>query len=50
MPILETTSAQGFERFVGGKLLRVGEGKAWREIKACTTALPCVVDSLRFPR
>jgi hypothetical protein len=30
MPIPETTSAEAFERFVGGKLLRIGEGKAWR--------------------
>src|SRR6059036_1399488 len=49
MPIPETTSAESFERFVGGKLLRVAEGKAWREIKAWTTSLPPVVDSLLLP-
>jgi AraC family transcriptional regulator len=49
MPMPETTSAESFERFVGGKLLRVGKGKAWREIKAWTTALPQVVDSLLLP-
>ncbi len=49
MRIPETTSAEAFERYVGGKCLRVGEGKAWREIKAWTTALPRVVDSLPLP-
>ncbi len=49
MAIPETTSAEAFARFVGGKLLRVGEGKAWREIKAWITALPRVVDSLPLP-
>ncbi len=49
MPIPETTSAESFARFVGGKVLRVGEGKAWREIKAWVTSLPTVVDSLPLP-
>jgi AraC family transcriptional regulator len=34
MPIPETTSAEAFERYVGGKCLRVGSGDAWRDIKA----------------
>jgi hypothetical protein len=29
MPIPETTSAEAFARYVGGKVLRVGRGKAW---------------------
>jgi AraC family transcriptional regulator len=45
----ETTSAKAFANYVGGKLLRVGEGKAWREIKAWTTSLPNAVDSLPLP-
>lgn len=49
MPIPETTSAESFERFVGGKVLRLGEGKAWREIKAWITSLPHVVNSLLLP-
>jgi len=49
MAIPETTSAEAFERFVGGKLLRVGEGKAWREVNAWITSLPRVVDSLPLP-
>ena len=49
MPIPETTSAEAFERYVGGKCLRVGRGKAWREIKALTIALPRVVDMLPLP-
>lgn len=34
MPIPETTSAEAFERYVGGKCLRTSRGKAWRDIKA----------------
>ena len=49
MPIPESTSAEAFSNYVGGKLLQVGEGKAWREIKAWTTSLPRVVDSLPLP-
>jgi hypothetical protein len=49
MPIPETTSAESFARFVGGRCLRVGDGKAWREIKAWTVALPPVVNSLPLP-
>jgi hypothetical protein len=43
MPIPESTSAESFASFVGGRLLRVGEGKAWREVKAWATSLPQVV-------
>jgi AraC family transcriptional regulator len=49
MAIPEATSAESFERFVGGELLRVGKGKAWRGIKAWTASLPRVVDSLLLP-
>src|ERR1017187_7779648 len=49
MPAPETTSAEAFERYLGGKCLRVGHGKAWREIKAWTVALPRVVDALPLP-
>lgn len=49
MPIPETTSAEAFAKYVGGKLLRIGQGKAWREIKAWTNSLPCVVDSVPLP-
>jgi AraC family transcriptional regulator len=34
MPIPETTSAEAFERYVGGKCLRASCGKAWQNIKA----------------
>lgn len=44
MLIPETTSAEAFERYVGGKCLAVGHGEAWREIKAWIIALPPVVD------
>ena len=49
MPVPETTSAEAFERYVGGKCLRVGDGRAWREIKAFTIALPPVMDHLSLP-
>jgi AraC family transcriptional regulator len=49
MPVPETTSAEGFGRYVDGKRLRVGTGKAWREIKAWTIALPRVADALPLP-
>jgi len=34
MPIPETTSAEAFERYVGGKCLVACRGEAWRDIKA----------------
>jgi AraC family transcriptional regulator len=49
MAIPDTTSAEALERYVGGKCLRFGHGKAWREIKAWTVALPPVVDMLPLP-
>jgi AraC family transcriptional regulator len=49
MPVPETTSAEAFERYVGGKCLRAGRGEAWREIKAWLIALPPVVDTLHLP-
>jgi len=49
MPVPETTSAEAFERYVGGKCLRVGRGEAWRDIKAWIVALPRVVDTLHLP-
>ena len=44
MPVPETTSAEAFARYVGGKVLRVGRGKAWGEIQVFTMALPRVVE------
>jgi AraC family transcriptional regulator len=49
MSIPETTSAEAFERYVGGKCLAVGHGEAWREIKAWIVALPPVVETLHLP-
>jgi AraC family transcriptional regulator len=49
MIVPETTSAEAFERYVGGKCLRVGSGNAWRDIKAWIVALPPVVDTLNLP-
>ena len=49
MPVPETTSAEGFERYVGGKCLRMGRGKAWRDIKAWIAALPSIVEIVSLP-
>jgi AraC family transcriptional regulator len=49
MTVPETTSAEAFEHYVGGKCLRAGHGKAWRNIKAWLIELPPVVDTLHLP-
>ncbi|HEY0376942.1 MAG TPA: AraC family transcriptional regulator [Pyrinomonadaceae bacterium] len=49
MSIPETTSAEAFDRYVGGKCLFESRGEAWRDIKACLYALPPVVDTLHLP-
>ena len=49
MSIPETTSAEGFERYVGGRRLFESRGEAWRDIKAWIVALPPVVETLRVP-
>jgi AraC family transcriptional regulator len=49
MSIPETTSAEAFWRYAGGKCLFEGRGEAWRDIKAWLTALPPVVDTLHIP-
>ena len=38
MPAIpETTSAKPFAGYVGGKLARMSEGRAWREVRAWVT-------------
>src|SRR2546427_2951031 len=50
MSIPETTSVEGFERYVGGKCLFDSRGdEAWRDIKAWIVALPPVADTLHLP-
>jgi AraC family transcriptional regulator len=49
MPVPETTSAEAFERYVGGKCLRAGHGEEWRDIKAWILAPPRSVDVLPLP-
>jgi AraC family transcriptional regulator len=49
MPVPETTSAEAFERYVGGKCLVACRGKAWRDIKAWIIAPPRNVDMLSLP-
>jgi AraC family transcriptional regulator len=49
MPIPETTSAEAFWRYAGGKCLFESRGEAWRDIKAWITALPPTVDTLHIP-
>jgi len=45
----ETTSAEAYESYIGGKCLRACHGEAWREIKACIIASPRVVDNVHLP-
>lgn len=49
MSIPETTSAEAFERYVGGRCLYASQGEAWREIKAWVIALPPAVDAFYLP-
>ncbi|MBI1759928.1 MAG: helix-turn-helix transcriptional regulator [Acidobacteria bacterium] len=49
MTIPETTSAEGFEGYVGGKCLFASRGEAWRDIKAWIIELPPVGDTLSLP-
>ena len=49
MSIPETTSAEAFWRYAGGKCLFESQGEAWRDIKAWLTALPPAVDTLHIP-
>ncbi|MCM3903366.1 MAG: AraC family transcriptional regulator [Pyrinomonadaceae bacterium] len=49
MSIPETTSAEGFERFVGGKILFASRGEAWRDLKAWIVALPSEGNTLPLP-
>ena len=45
----ETTSAEAFWRYAGGKCLFESRGVAWRDIKAWLTILPPTVDTLHIP-
>jgi AraC family transcriptional regulator len=49
MSIPETTSAEAFWRYAGGKCLFESRGEAWRDIKAWLTALPSTIDTLHLP-
>jgi AraC family transcriptional regulator len=49
MPIPETTSAEAFERYVGGKCLVACRGEAWRDIKAWIIAPPRSTDMVSLP-
>ena len=49
MSIPETTSAEGLERYVGGKCLFHSRGEAWRELKALILALPPAGNTLPLP-
>jgi len=49
MPIPETTSVEAFDRYVGGKPLKSGRGKAWRDIKATIIDPARNVDMVPLP-
>ena len=44
-----STSAEAFERYVGGQCVRVGRGPAWQEIQAMLLALPGTSETLPLP-
>jgi hypothetical protein len=46
MPIPETNSAEAFERYAGGKCLRVGLVPAWKDIQASIGCGKPACDSL----
>ena len=49
MGIPETTSAEAFERYVGGKCLVACRGEAWRDLKAWIIAPPRSVEMVSLP-
>jgi AraC family transcriptional regulator len=49
MFVPETTSAEAFERYVGGKCLVACRGKAWRDIKAWIIAPLSEVEMVHLP-
>jgi len=49
VPIPETTSAEAYESYIGGKCLRACRGEAWRDIKACIIESPRIVDIVHLP-
>lgn len=49
MPVPETTSAEAFERYVGGQVLVACRGDAWRDIKAWIIAPPRKVEMVSLP-
>jgi AraC family transcriptional regulator len=49
VPIPESTSAEAFERYVGGKCLVACRGKAWRDIKAWIIAPLREVNVVHLP-
>jgi AraC family transcriptional regulator len=49
MPVPETTSAEAFERYVGGQCVVACRGKAWRDIKAWIIAPPRTVERVSLP-
>ena len=49
VPIPEITSAEAFERYVGGKCLVASRGEAWRDIKAWVIAPLRAVEVVHLP-
>jgi AraC family transcriptional regulator len=49
MSIPETTSAEGLERFLGGRCLFHSRGEAWRDLKAWIVAQPPEGDASTLP-
>jgi AraC family transcriptional regulator len=49
MPIPEATSADAFERYIGGQCVKKSRGKAWRDIKAWIVTPPRTTGTVPLP-
>jgi hypothetical protein len=48
MPVPESTSAEAFERYMGGKCLVACRGEAWRDLKAWIIAPPRNIEMIEM--
>jgi len=49
MPIPPKTSAETFERYVGGQVVKAGRGQAWHDIKAWIISPPRSTGTVPLP-
>lgn len=49
MPIPDTTSAEGLDRYAVGRKIAAGQGPAWRDVRLSVQALPPVAETFTMP-